>query len=185
MASPDRLTFCSGLDTHIRSGSLTAFAEHGLCCLSQAPSYRCTKGRDVHQTNLNNDGASFVFWSTVRPRHVTRRAGARSPQSADACGGNRLVRSVPADWPARCPTPTPVPNREPMPLGRRAEHAWIRRLGAGRTTRACVPLPAVQPGSPRGRGAGWPAYARGGYRGVTRSRSPFITGRGSRSLYPA
>ena len=106
----------------------------------------------------------------------------RSAQSADACGGNRLVRSVPADWPARCPTPTPVPNREPVPLGRRAEHAWIAdSVQAGRR----VPLPAVQPGSPRGRGAGWPAYARGGYRGATRSRSPFITGRGSRALYPA
>ena len=39
--------------------------------------------------------------------------------------GDRLVRSAAADWPARCPAATPVPNREPVPLGRRAEHAWI------------------------------------------------------------
>ena len=107
-----------------------------------------------------------------------------SAQSADACGGNRLVRSVPADWPFG-PLAVPLsrpPDREPVPLGRRAEHAWIAdSVQTGRR----VPLPAVQPGSPRGRGAGWPAYARGGYRGATRSRSPFITGRGSRPFYPA
>ena len=77
----------------------------------------------------------------------------RSAQSADACGGNRLVRSVPADWPARCPTPTPVPNREPMPLGRRAEHAWIAdSVQAGRR----VPLrcAAREPARPRCRLAG-------------------------------
>ena len=49
----------------------------------------------------------------------------RAAQSDDACGVNWLVRSLPADWPARCPASTPVPNREPVPLGRCAEHAWI------------------------------------------------------------
>ena len=39
--------------------------------------------------------------------------------------GDRLVRSAAADWPARCPAATPVPNLEPEPLDRRAEHAWI------------------------------------------------------------
>ena len=49
----------------------------------------------------------------------------RAAQSDDVCVVNWLVRSLPADWPARCPASTPVPNREPVPLGRRAEHAWI------------------------------------------------------------
>ena len=39
--------------------------------------------------------------------------------------GDRLVRSAAADWPARCPAATPVPNVEPVPLVRPAEHAWI------------------------------------------------------------
>ena len=62
----------------------------------------------------------------------------RAAQSDDVCVVNWLVRSLPADWPARCPASTHVPNREPVPLGRRAEHAWIhRRLGAGAAQAHC------------------------------------------------
>ena len=41
--------------------------------LSQAPSYGCAKGKDVHETNLNNDRIPFVFWSTVD--HSTYHGG--------------------------------------------------------------------------------------------------------------
>jgi hypothetical protein len=78
----------------------------------------------------------------------------RAAQSDDVCVVNWLVRSLPADWPARCPASTPVPNREPVPLGRRAEHAWIadsvqalhRRTAGSALADQCAPTDAHRQG---------------------------------------
>ena len=49
----------------------------------------------------------------------------RAPQCRRQCGGNRLIRSAPANCAGRGHLLTPVPHCERMPLGRRQKHAWI------------------------------------------------------------
>ena len=78
----------------------------------------------------------------------------RRSRRPDACGVNWLVRGLPADWPARCPASTHVPNREPVPLGRRAEHTWIadslqalhRRTAGSALADQCAPTDAHRQG---------------------------------------
>ena len=68
------------------------------------------------------------------------------------------------DWPgvrpispARCPIPMPIPTREPLPLGRRAERAWLAPTwGIGRTATfrrmaAREPARATNAGGPAAR----------------------------------
>ena len=59
---------------------------------------------------------------------LLRAASSRRRPSCD-----RLTGWAPPDRTARCSAPMPVPNREPVLLGRRAEHAWIAHsVQAGR-----------------------------------------------------
>ena len=79
----------------------------------------------------------------------------RAAQSGAMCGDNQLVRTAAADWSARCPAATPVPNHAAW----QARRARVdRRLGAGWTTRAIAGYAARESARPRCRLAGLCAW---------------------------